>query len=139
MNRKKLSLTLFPVLSLLALVFSAQLAFAQQPTCTPTPETVNGVTVQKYNCTFVNPITTQTSIIQLLKSVFAQIRPFAISIIVLIIIYIGFRIVAASATSNPGELSKWKKALILALFAAAIVGGSGIILDAIEQFSKGIQ
>ncbi len=136
MNRKTFSL--FPTLSFLALILFAQFALAQNPPCEGKPETVNGIQVQKYICKFINPITQSNDLGKLIKSIFTQLQPFLITIVVLIIIYIGFRITAAAASSSPGELNRWKKALLIALIAAAIIGGGEKIIDAVQLFAEQI-
>ncbi|MDP3778852.1 MAG: hypothetical protein Q8R30_02250 [bacterium] len=144
MNRKtlSLSLSLFPVLAFFVLLLSAQLAFAQTPPCTPTPETVNGVQVQKYNCEFKNPITSQESdpnLGKLIKSIVTQLQPFAIAVATMAIIYAGFQYVLAAGIGQGQLTQQAKKRILYALYAAAIFAIGPVLMNAIIIFAEKIK
>ena len=139
MTRKTLSLTLFSILAFFTLLFSTQLVLAQQPVCTPTSEIINGVKVQKYNCEFVNPITSQKSFIDLLESVFTQIKPFAISVAVFALIIAGFQYVWGAGVGSGRITQKSKDIIRYAFIGALIIAAAPAIFEAIKRFAEEIK
>ncbi len=138
MNRKTLSLTLFPVF-FFALVLSAQLVLAQQNSnCTT--ETLSNGQVKK-NCTFTNPITEQKSFGDLLSSVVKQLRPLAITVITILIIWNGFLYVyyASQGQSGQGGLTNLKKNIPRLILGIALIAGAEVIINAVKIFSEGIK
>lgn len=86
---------------------------------------------------FQNPIKSGNAM-GLIKSVVAQIFPFVITLISLLILYIGFRMAVAAGSGNPAELTRWRKLLMYALIGAAIVAGARVLVDAISKFAQEI-
>ena len=106
--------------------------------CKTEKVTINGIESVKYNCNFKNPITSNPDLCNLIKSVVAQVRPFAITLVSLLIIIYGFRYVLAAASGNEGKLKEVHKQLGWLLLGAAIVGGAVIIIGAVVKvFSTG--
>ena len=86
---------------------------------------------------FPNPLKSD-DLAKLIEGVRGQIFPFAITLVSLAIIYVGFRMVVAVGSGNASELTKWRKYLVYALIGAAIVAGSKTIVGAVEKFAKEI-
>ena len=112
----------------LFVIIGTHLAFAES---TP-PCSKDGTT---YTCR--NPLTSG-DLPNLLISVRNQLFPFAITLVSIAILYIGFRMVIAVGSGNASELTKWRKFLVYALIGAAIVAASEPILTAIRTFLTGI-
>ena len=87
---------------------------------------------------FKNPLTSG-DLPSLLRSVRAQLFPFAVTIVTLIIMGYGFLYVYYSSTENQSGLKKLKENAIKLLIGVAIVAGSGAILAAVQTFVNGIK
>ena len=115
-------------------LMQAQFAWAIPTSeCKTEKVTINGIESVKYDCNFKNPITSGSTIWTLIDSVVAQVRPFAITLVVFIIIYTGARYVIAVGSGNQGEVARWKKAILYAIIAGAIVGGALKLIEAIQN------
>lgn len=86
---------------------------------------------------FPNPIQSN-DLIGLIESLRSQLFPFAITLVSVAILYIGFRMVVAVGSGNASDLTKWRKFLVYALIGAAIIAGSKPIIDAVRTFVQGI-
>lgn len=136
MNRKTLSLTLFPILAFFALVLFAQFTFAANPVCKGVPD---GNGNQVYKCEFTNPITSQgpdATLIGLLNSIVEQLMPFLIALLVFAIIVTGFRYVIAVAGGKV-DLKTAKELFIPLLKGIIIIAAAPAIITAIKIFAEG--
>ena len=124
--------TLFPILAIIFFIVATPFAIAVE-----TIDIQKDVPPQPTIIPFENPLNSR-NLITLITSIIDQIFPFAITLITLAIIYVGFRMVIATGSGNASELTKWRKFLIYAIIGAAIVVASGTLIEAIrpEQFAR---
>ena len=102
-----------------------------------TPSTHAGLCVGRCYI-FDNPLTSG-DLSALIQSVIDQIFPFAITLVALAIIYIGFRMTVAAGSGNAAQLTQWRKYLVYAIIGAAIIAGSKTIVGAISKFVQEIK
>ena len=101
------------------------------------PSAYAGLCVEKCYI-FDNPLTSG-DLSGLIQAVIDQIFPFAITLVALAIIYIGFRMTVAAGSGNAAHLTQWRKYLVYAIIGAAIVAGSKTIVGAISKFVQEIK
>ena len=89
------------------------------------------------NFIFTNPIQSQDAV-ALIKSVVAQVQPFAITLTVFAIIFVGVQYVIAVASGNPGKTQQAKVLLFYVMIGATIVAGALVIANAVILFAQGL-
>ncbi len=88
--------------------------------------------------TIPNPISV-CSFEELIASIITQLVPIAVTLSAAAIIFVGFRLVIASARGNDAEITKSKTLLWYALVGTAILVGASALASAVVNFVKTLQ
>jgi hypothetical protein len=96
----------------------------------------NGSTVTGQSVQLLNPLKSGTSLESFLKNILDFMIRIGTIFIILMIVYIGFRFVAAQG--EPGELQKAREMLMWTVVGALILLGAQAISSAIEATAKAL-
>ncbi len=88
--------------------------------------------------TIPNPISV-CSFEELIASIISQLVPIAVMLSAAAIIFVGFRLVIATARGNEAEITKSKNLLWYALVGTAILVGASALAAAIVNFVKTLE
>ena len=83
--------------------------------------------------TWDNPLTQQDAV-SLICAISNAIRRLALPLAVVAIIFIGFQIVAAGSSGNPGKLQQLKSVLAYVIIGAVIIVAATVIVSAVVRF-----
>lgn len=100
------------------------------------PAATNGTTASGPSQQLLNPLKSGTSLESLLKNILDFMIRIGTIFIILMIVYIGFRFVAAQG--EPGELQKAREMLMWTVVGALILLGAQAISSAIEATAKAL-
>ena len=129
---KRFFAKIFPLAAILFFAVFIPALSTQAATPCPPPSPTQGV------FGFYNPICAGDAV-ALIESVVKQVQPFAITIIVFIIILQATKYIYAVSAGGENATAAAKKHLLPALYAAVIIAGALVFVHAVVLFAQGFK